>query len=284
MEPLTSEVRETVAAAATRGGLVVALTGAGISAESGIPTFRGPEGWWTVGSVRYTPQEIATRATFGHAPEAVWAWYLHRLAAVRDAAPNAAHHALVDLERALGDRFVLVTQNVDGLHRRAGSTRMYEIHGSLEFVRCADACTSELRPRPELLGDGPPAEGLTDAQRSALTCPSCGGWLRPHVLWFDEVYDEEHFRFDSTVAAAERATLLLIIGTSGATTLPALMARAAAGAGATLVDINPEDNPFGDAARETGGAVVRSPASAALPGLVAAIAGGGQPLDPGASG
>ena len=283
MEPLTSEVRETVAGAATRGGLVVALTGAGISAESGIPTFRGPEGWWTVGSVRYTPQEIATRATFGHAPGAVWAWYLHRLATVRVAAPNAAHHALVDIERALGDRFVLVTQNVDGLHRRAGSTRMYEIHGSLEFVRCADACTSELRPLPELLADGPPTDGLTDAQRSALTCPSCGGWLRPHVLWFDEVYDEEHFRFDSTIAAAERATLLVIIGTSGATTLPALMARAAAGAGATLVDINPEDNPFGDAARETGGAVVRSPASEVLPGLVAAITGAGQPPDPGAS-
>lgn len=268
MEPLPSDVLDAVRGAAARDGLVVVLTGAGISAESGIPTFRGPEGWWTVGSVRYTPQDLATRATFGRAPEAVWSWYLHRLATVRDASPNAAHRALVDIENALADRFVLVTQNVDSLHRRAGSTRVYDIHGSLESVRCADACTLQLLPLPTALAERASGPSLGDAERSALTCPSCGGWLRPHVLWFDEMYDEEHFRFDSTISAAGRASVLLVVGTSGATTLPALTARTAASAGATIVDVNPEDNPFADVARQTGGVAIRATASSALPALV----------------
>lgn len=286
MEPLTNEVLETVGQAAARDGLVVALTGAGISAESGIPTFRGAEGWWTVGSVRYTPEDLATRATFGHAPEAVWSWYLHRLAHVRAAEPNPAHRALVEIEAALEDRFLLVTQNVDGLHRRAGSARMYEIHGSLDFVRCADACTPELRPLPRALGAQPPEgaeppEGeLAPADRAALACPACGAWLRPHVLWFDEAYDEDHFRFDSTLAAAGQASLLLVVGTSGATTLPALVARTAASAGATLVDVNPEDNPFAKAALDTGGVAIRASASAAVPALVDPIASRGRPSGP----
>ena len=98
------------------------LTGAGVSAESGIPTFRGREGYWTVGSTEYHPQEMATLQAFEAMPEEVWRWYLYRLGACREAQPNQAHRAIVRLEERLGDRFCLITQNVDGLHLRAGSS------------------------------------------------------------------------------------------------------------------------------------------------------------------
>ena len=111
-------------------GPLVFLTGAGISAESGIPTFRGPEGYWTVGSREYRPEELATYEAFTRMPDEVWAWYLYRRGVCRAARPNPAHLALVELERALGDRFLLVTQNVDGLHLRAGHSaeRVLQIH------------------------------------------------------------------------------------------------------------------------------------------------------------
>src|SRR6185312_3235449 len=112
---------------------IVVLTGAGVSAESGIPTFRGKEGYWTVGSREYHPQELATHAAFTRMPWDVWAWYLHRRAVCRRAEPNAAHHALARLPCDL------ITQNVDGLHRRAGS-RPYAIHGDIDHMRCADDC------------------------------------------------------------------------------------------------------------------------------------------------
>src|SRR5512138_2460273 len=126
MEQRLAELLEGVRA---KDGKVVALTGAGISAESGIPTFRGAEGYWVVGSRNYMPQEMATLEMFERAPEEVWRWYLYRFGICRDASPNAGHAALVSLEDALGDRFTLVTQNIDGLHRRAGSRRVYTIHG-----------------------------------------------------------------------------------------------------------------------------------------------------------
>jgi NAD-dependent deacetylase len=115
LEQILDEVRET-------NGRVVALTGAGISAESGIPTFRGKDGYWVVGSKNFMPQEMATHEMFEAAPEEVWRWYLYRFGLVRHAEPNAGHHALVALERALGDRFTLVTQNANGMHRRAGAS------------------------------------------------------------------------------------------------------------------------------------------------------------------
>ena len=103
------------------GGHITVMTGAGISAESGIPTFRGPEGYWTVGSREFHPQEMATHTMFCRFPEAVWQWYLYRMDTCRRAEPNAGHHALVSMEKLLAGRFTLITQNVDGLHLRAGS-------------------------------------------------------------------------------------------------------------------------------------------------------------------
>lgn len=255
------------------GGPVVVLTGAGVSAESGIPTFRGPEGYWTVGSEVYHPEELATRAAFTAVPDEVWAWYLHRRRVCRAAAPNPAHLALARAGRALGSRLTLVTQNVDGLHLRAGSPpeATYEVHGNIDFMRCAGPHGRERIPLP----DREPA-------LAALTCPQCGGRTRPHVLWFDEYYDEELYRFESSLRAAAAAAVLITAGSSGATNLPSQMVQAAAAAGALLVDINPEDGPFARAARRSGGAWLRGTAGALLPQVMAILTGeqdaaGGEP-------
>ncbi|HYQ81897.1 MAG TPA: Sir2 family NAD-dependent protein deacetylase, partial [Anaeromyxobacteraceae bacterium] len=206
MEPKLEEILRQVHQAR---GPVLVLTGAGISAESGIPTFRGKEGYWVVGSRNYMPQELATHEMFLVHPEEVWRWYLYRFAVVRHAQPNAGHRALVALERALGDRFTLVTQNIDGLHRRAGNSdqRTYCIHGDAAWVRCAADCGAGRLPLPEF-SDRSGNDPFTDEDRRRLACPRCGGWLRPHVLWFDEYYDEPHYRMESALCAAARADLL----------------------------------------------------------------------------
>jgi NAD-dependent deacetylase len=252
------------------GGRVVVLTGAGISAASGIPTFRGPEGYWTVGSTEYTPMQMATRSMFSREPEWVWAWYLYRLGVCRAAEPNPAHHACVDLQEVLGERFLVITQNVDGLHLRAGSPleRTYQVHGAIELMRCAQECTRDLLPVPADVGTVAAGEELDPRHREILVCPSCGGWTRPHVLWFDEAYDEERYRFDSSLRAADDVDLLLTVGTSGATNLPNLVVERAVRSGAALIDINVDDNPFGDvAAAMPRGVQIRRPAVDALPEL-----------------
>jgi NAD-dependent deacetylase len=255
-------------------GRVVALTGAGISAESGIPTFRGKDGYWVVGSRNYMPQEMATQEMFERTPEEVWRWYLYRFGACRDALPNAGHAALVALERAFGDRFTLVTQNIDGLHRRAGSQRVFCIHGDAAHVRCAERCglgVVDLPPGLVPRGDGP----LTADERTALRCARCGGWLRPHVLWFDEYYDEENYRMDSALRAAGAADLLLVVGTSGATNLPMQIGRTVFHRGAALVDVNPEENPFAEMAEASPhGFFARGSACERLPAIVEELLNG----------
>jgi NAD-dependent deacetylase len=254
-------------------GNVVVLTGAGISAESGIPTFRGREGIWVVGSRNYMPQEMATLEMFERDPAEVWRWYLYRFGVCTDARPNPGHDALVALEGALGDRFTLVTQNIDGLHRRAGSRQVYCIHGDAAYVRCADACgigVVDLPPGLVPRGDAP----LSPAERKVLTCPRCQGWLRPHVLWFDEYYDEPHYRMDSALRAAGAADLLLVVGTSGATNLPMQIGRMVFQRGAALVDVNPEENPFAEMAEASPrGFFARGSACERLPEIVAELAG-----------
>ena len=250
-------------------GRVVALTGAGVSAESGIPTFRGKEGYWTIGAREYHPQELATFEAFERMPWSVWAWYLYRRGVCQRAAPNAAHHALVRLAAALPDRFALVTQNVDGLHRRAGSpdARTFPIHGDITQMRCAAECTLERWPIPEAVGDLPRGADIPADWRALLVCPRCGAMARPHVLWFDESYDEPRFHYDTVLDLGRTASLLLIVGTSASTNLPWQVVRQSDEAGAILVDVNIEDNPFGGIAARTGG-VVRRPAAEALPGIV----------------
>jgi NAD-dependent deacetylase len=262
------------AEAAARPGLVIFLTGAGISAESGIPTFRGEEGYWTVGSREYQPQELARASAFARMPWDIWAWYLYRRGVCRRAQPNAAHAALVALEAHLGERFLLITQNVDGLHRRAGSARVFAIHGDLERMRCADDCApgaAAIVPIPDGVPDLARGERVSDDARARLVCPRCGGPARPHVLWFDESYDEPRHRFESAQRAAREAALLIVVGTSAQTTLPWQVVTIAARTGATIIDVNPDDNDFARIAREHGGRAVRAPAATAVPALAAAI-------------
>lgn len=253
-----------------KGNLIV-LTGAGISAESGIPTFRGKDGYWAVGSREYQPQEMATYAMFTRNPEAVWAWYLYRRGVCRRAAPNPAHRALVELERSLGNRFLLVTQNVDGLHLRAGNSleRTYHIHGNIDHARCADTCQRQIWRLPEELGLDNKREQVLSADEAALLrCPRCAGWARPHVLWFDEYYDEDYYRFESSIRAASSADIFLVLGTSGKTNLPLQMGRQATQAGALIVDIDLEENPFSRLAQANGGVFLQGPCGEVLPGIL----------------
>ena len=255
-------------------GRLVVLTGAGISAESGIPTFRGPEGYWTVGSVNYRPEEMATFSMFRREPEAVWQWYLYRIGLCRAAEPNAGHLAVVELERLLGDRFLLITQNVDGLHLRAGNTtaRTYQIHGNIETVRCGADCSPDFFPiSPEVAVKGKD-EPITDTDLNALKCPKCKSFLRPHVLWFDETYNEEYYRFRSSLEAAQRAQMLITVGTSGATNLPMQMGMTAAQRGACIVDVNPDDNPFSHMAKRSGGFFCQGPSGSIMPEIASFLA------------
>lgn len=249
---------------------ITVLTGAGISAESGIPTFRGPEGYWTVGSRVYMPKEMATLAMFKQQPLTVWQWYLYRLGICLQAEPNAGHFALVELERLLADRFTLITQNIDNLHLRAGNTpaRTYQIHGNVNYTRCSGQCTTGLRLLPEALKRQRTDHILSDDEIRLLHCPDCGAWLRPHVLWFDEYYDEEYFRCDSSMARANATDLLIIVGTSGATSLPNQVAIAVFSRGKTIVDINIEKNPFSELAQgSSGGMFIQASAVETLPRL-----------------
>ena len=255
-------------------GPVLVMTGAGISAESGIPTFRGEDGYWTVGSAVYHPQELATNAAFARMPEEVWRWYLHRRSVCRAAKPNPAHDALVALERALKDRFLLITQNVDGLHARAGNTlaRMFQIHGNIDLMRCEHVHPgTRLVPVPLTVGESWDATTpFTDEARALLTCGRCGRLMRPHVLWFDEFYDEELFRFESSLRAAAGAALLIVVGTSGSTNLPMQVGRIVAQRGAPMIVINRDESPFSEfAERNVRGFFAHGTAGEHLPPIVA---------------
>jgi NAD-dependent deacetylase len=268
------DVLAAATAALAHPGHVVALTGAGVSAESGIPTFRGKEGYWTVGAREYHPQELATHEAFQAMPWDVWAWYLYRRAVCLQAAPNPGHVALARLAAAEPVRFALVTQNVDGLHRRAGSpdATTFPIHGDISQMRCAADCVPDRWPIPDAVPALAKGEPVPEAVKPLLTCPRCHRLARPHVLWFDESYDEPRFFLDTVRRLASRTALLVIAGTSAQTNLPWQVVKLAAGAGATLIDINPEDNPFGDLAAGSGG-VIRGPAGPALTAIAEALIG-----------
>jgi NAD-dependent deacetylase len=226
---------------------VVALTGAGVSAESGIPTFRDAlTGLWA----RYDPLMLATPDAFARQPRLVWDWYAMRRDAIRAAQPNAAHDALVALERR-APAFLLATQNVDGLHARAGSRALVELHGNLARVRCSrEGRIVERWDEP--LDDGPPR------------CPHCDAFLRPDVVWFDEALPAHALALAED--AARRCDLMIVAGTSAevhpAASLP-LMAKAA---GARVVEVNPRETALSRIADD----VLRERAGVALPALVAA--------------
>ncbi|CUS02228.2 NAD-dependent protein deacylase [Candidatus Promineifilum breve] len=203
---------------------VVVLTGAGISAESGIPTFREAQtGLWA----QYDPQELATPQAFRRNPRLVWEWYAWRRALVGQAAPNAGHYALAELERRV-PHFSLITQNVDGLHQQAGSGNVIELHGNIARVKCA----AEDRVVDQW------AETATPPPR----CPQCGALLRPDVVWFGEMLPAAALERAFQVSGA--ADLFLTVGTSGIVQPAASLPLEAVEAGALVVEINPETTPL----------------------------------------
>lgn len=268
---MRQDIKKTLKDFAQSSRPITILTGAGISAESGIPTFRGPEGYWTIGSKEYHPQEMATSSMFTQKPDEVWKWYLYRIGVCRKAKPNPGHLALVEMEKLFGDRFTLITQNVDNLHIRAGNSlkNTFQIHGNVFFMRCANECASKIYPIPEGVEDKQKGDELTEKDRELLRCPDCGNRARPHVLWFDEVYDEKYYRFQSSLQVATETELLIIVGTSGATNLPNQIAWEVKNHNGIIIDINIEENRFTNLALSSGrGFFIKEPSSIALPSIL----------------
>lgn len=198
---------------------VVALTGAGISAESGLPTFRGQEGLWK----EYKAEELASIDGFLQKPEVVWEWYEYRRSIYADARPNGGHLALAELERIYPE-FTLITQNTDGLHFAAGSENVLELHGNIRRNRC-HSCGKLYPEKLESNGPIPPRCG-------------CGGMLRPDVVWFGEALSSS--LLDAAWRAASQSELFLSIGTSALVQPAASLPKAAKQNGATIVEINLE--------------------------------------------
>lgn len=196
------------------------LTGAGISAESGVPTFRGGGGLWR----NYRPEDLATPEAFARDPRTVWEWYDWRRSLIARAQPNEGHRALVELERRK-EAFLLVTQNVDGLHERAGNRRVVKLHGDIWMVRCT-VCAARRRDERVPLPELPPR------------CV-CGGLLRPDVVWFGE--PPPPGAWEKAERAARAAALMLVVGTSAVVYPAAGLAPLARSAGARIIEVNPEE-------------------------------------------
>lgn len=219
------------------------LTGAGISSDSGIPTYRGTDGIWVKGTQFHKPEEFGTFNYFKKHPEEVLQYALFRKKMFEDVEPNQSHFELAEIENILQDRFHLLTQNIDNLHRRAGNQRIYEVHGNNREIKCSNAC-KEIVNLPEEIKGKNIDEDLSQRDIELLTCQRCGHWMRPNILWFDEYYDEKTHKKFSSLKVAKNSGVLFIVGTSGATNLPISIAETALKYGATIVDINTEDNNF----------------------------------------
>lgn len=268
---MTHHIKYALADLAKNAKRFTVLTGAGISAESGIPTFRGPEGFWTIGSKEYHPQEMATYQMFLEKPDEVWTWYLYRMGICAQAKPNPGHVALAEMETIFGNRFTLITQNVDNLHLRAGNSleKTFQVHGNVFFMRCTRQCSTSVYRLPAQVQPKAKGESLTATDRHHLKCPECGAPARPHVLWFDESYNEVHYRFHSALQVAEDTDLLLTVGTSGATNLPNQIIREVYSHGGTIFDINIEDNPFSRIAEKSHrGGFLKAPGAIVLPEIL----------------
>lgn len=203
---------------------VVVLTGAGVSQESGLRTFRDAQtGLWA----KYKPEDLASPEAFTRDPKLVWDWYAWRREAIKGVRPNPGHYALVEMEKRF-PQFTLITQNVDGLHRFAGSQNVLELHGNIQKVRC-----SECRTFTEEWGDD------TDV---VPTCSVCGGLLRPDVVWFGESLPRAEL--EAAVTASRTAQVYFSIGTSGVVQPAASLAHAARNNGSVVVEINAEPTPL----------------------------------------
>ena len=217
---------------------IAVLSGAGMSAESGVPTFRDAQtGFWA----RFRPEDLATEAAFRRDPERVWDWYAERRANLQHVQPNAGHRALADFQHRHPGRLTLITQNVDDLHQRAGSPGVLALHGNISEDQWLDPCALARRAQ----------DGCTVAQAEPgrpPRCGQCGNLVRPAVVWFGEMLPAD------TLAAAERAAgqcdVMLVVGTAGAVYPAAGLAHQARAAGARVVIVNPHPSELDEVADE----------------------------------
>lgn len=235
---IPADMIETIRAASH----ICVLTGAGISAESGVPTFREAKtGLWT----QYRPEDLASADAFLRDPELIWRWYRWRRGLVAEAKANAAHLALAQLEK-LVPNLTLITQNVDGLHQRAGSAHVIEFHGNIFVNRCFDEGT----------------EVECDDSAAIPTCPGCRGLVRPGVVWFGETIPPA--ALNAALAAASECDFFLSIGTSSMVYPAAGLAKLAQQSGAAVAEINPQSTDLA----HNFDFVIQAPAGVALPALV----------------
>ncbi|HTD66759.1 MAG TPA: NAD-dependent deacylase [Candidatus Limnocylindria bacterium] len=213
-----------VVAALRRAQRVTVLTGAGVSAESGVPTFRDAQtGLWA----NFKPEQLATPGAFRQDPKLVWEWYAWRREKLHTVEPNPGHKALVALARRYPE-FTLITQNVDGLHQRAGSKRVIELHGNITRTKCFDE--NIVVPEWTETGEVPPR------------CPQCRGHLRPDVVWFGEELPDE--AINEATRASGACDVFLSIGTSSVVYPAARLSEVALRSGATVVEINSDETPL----------------------------------------
>jgi NAD-dependent protein deacetylase/lipoamidase len=245
-----------------RADRILVLTGAGISAESGVPTFRGAEGLWK----DFRPEELATASAFARDPRLVWEWYEWRRRRVQECRPNAAHRALAALALAPGSRVRIATQNVDGLHAvaardvaaalapspTANAAAPLELHGSLFRVRCTVCGTR--RPHADPID--------ATSQESLPRCGGCGALLRPDIVWFGEPLDDAVL--GEALQRARAADVCLVVGTSAVVQPAASLAMVTKRAGGSVIEVNPESTPLTPLADVS----IRATAADAVPKIV----------------
>jgi len=234
----------------THNARITVLTGAGVSAASGVPTFRGGDGLWK----NFRPEALATADAFGRDPRLVWEWYAWRRSLIAACEPNAAHQVLAEWSRRFPN-FTLITQNVDGLHEKSGTATVLRLHGSIWEVRCWESCAAS---------PGQWRDDRTEFEVLPPRCPHCGGIIRPGVVWFGEMLDPD------VVDAASRAAdcdIFMTVGTSAVVYPAAGFIDQARKHGAFTVEINPEATP----ATSTVDLALRGGAETILPEIAAKI-------------
>ena len=223
---------------------IVFVTGAGISQESGIPTFRGKDGFWR----KYDPMKLATIYAFYEDPKLVWEWYEERRKNILDASPNPGHRSIAELEKH--KQVSVLTQNIDGLHQRAGSSHVYELHGSIITIKCT-VCDFK--------------DNITSGFSSLPPLCKCGNILRPDVVWFGEALPQDVWK--SAMEQAVACDVMIVVGTSLAVSPANLLPVYAKQNGAILVEVNIEDTPMSSSMDLS----LRTSAARALPELVGMI-------------
>ncbi len=204
---------------------IVFFTGAGISAESGVPTFRGKDGIWN----KLKPEELANFDAFLRNTDMVWEWYQHRRKIVRETGPNPAHKTIAEFEKYFSN-VTVVTQNVDNLHKRAGSSKIYELHGNIERNYCID-CKKWFNNVE-----------IDESKKGAIKCDECGGLIRPDVVWFGEYLPQQEFQ--KSELEAERSDICFVVGTSAIVYPAAYIPLTAAQSGSYIVEVNIEETEF----------------------------------------